>query len=65
MTKLNCHNCHNCHTVTTGMSEDAVLRFPLPDLSHHARHHAQLVGCCPAELLFRNYHQRWEMGSHP
>lgn len=62
MTKL---NCHNCHTVTTGMSEDAVLRFPLPGLSYHVCHHAQLVGCCQAELLSQNYHQRWEMGSHP
>ena len=34
MTKLNCHN------VTTGMSEDAVLRFPLPGLSYHVCHHA-------------------------
>ena len=56
---INCPNCPNCPTVltvltvlfvTTGMSEAFSLQHPLPGLSYLVCHHAQLVGCCQAEV---------------
>ena len=49
-----------------GRLEDWKIMPPWPSASASLSqaYLAQLLSGCQAEVLSRNYHQRWEMGSH-
>lgn len=52
MMNTNCPNCPTVQTVRFGILEAFSLRFPLPGLSYHVGHHAQLFGCSMDEEVF-------------
>lgn len=57
MMNTNCPNCPTVQTVRFGILEAFSLRFPLPGLSYHVGHHAQLFGCSMDEEVFMSQGQ--------
>lgn len=49
MINPNCQNCQNCQLSDFCLPAYS-LPLPLPGLSYLVCHHAQLVGCCQAEV---------------